>query len=51
MSRVVLEEGGDAWIRYLLRQVCEKYFAKGKDMFWSFMDLEKAYSRIDRKGL
>ena len=23
-------------------QVCEKYLANGKDVFWAFMDLEKA---------
>ncbi len=26
------------------RQVCKKYLAKGKDVFWAFMDLEKAYT-------
>ncbi len=34
-----------------VRQVCEKYLAKGKDMFWSLMDLEEAHNRIDREGL
>ena len=24
-----------------VRQVCEKYLANGKDVFWAFMDLEK----------
>ncbi len=33
------------------RQVCEKYLAKGKKVFWTFMDLEKAYDRNDREGL
>ena len=28
-----------------VRQVCEKYLANGKDVFWAFMDLEKAYDR------
>ncbi len=27
---------------FAVRQVCEKYLAKGKDEFWAFMDLEKA---------
>ncbi len=36
---------------FVVRQVCEKYLAKGKDVFWTYMDLEKAYDRIDRKGL
>ena len=30
-----------------VRQVCEKYLANGKDVFWAFMDLEKAYDTID----
>ena len=33
------------------RQVCEKYLANGKDVFWVFMDLEKAYDTIDRHGM
>ncbi len=33
---------------FAVRQVCEKYLVKGKEVFWSFMDLEKAYDRIDR---
>ena len=32
---------------FAARQVCEKYLANGKDVFWSFMDLEKAYDTID----
>ena len=31
--------------------VCEKYLANGKDVFWAFMDLEKAYDTIDRHGM
>ena len=34
-----------------LRQVCEKYLSNGKDVFWAFMDLEKAYDNIDRHGM
>ena len=34
-----------------VRQVCEKCFANGKDVFWAFMDLEKAYDTIDRHGM
>ena len=30
---------------FAVRQVCEKYLAKRKDLFWVFMDLEKAYDR------
>ncbi len=31
--------------------MCEKYLAKAKDVFWVFMDLEKAYDKTDREGL
>ena len=34
-----------------VRQVCEKYLANGKDVFWAFMDLETAYDTIDRRGM
>ena len=33
---------------FAVRQVCEKYLANGKDVFWAFMNLEKAYDTIDR---
>ena len=36
---------------FAVRQVCEKYLANGKDEFWAFMDLEKAYDTIDRHGM
>ena len=36
---------------FAVRQVCEKYLANGKDVFWTFMDLEKAYDTIDRHGM
>ncbi len=36
---------------FAVRQVREKYSVKGKEVFWAFMDLEKAYDRIDREGL
>ncbi len=36
---------------FAVRQVCEKYLAKGKEVFWAFMDLEKAYDRISRECL
>ena len=35
----------------MLKQVCEKYLANRKDVFWAFMDLEKAYDTIDRHGM
>ena len=36
---------------FVVRQVCEKYLAKGKDVYWAFMDLEKAYDRVDREAM
>ena len=36
---------------FALRQVCEKYLANGKDVFWAFMDLENAYDTINRHGM
>ena len=36
---------------FAVRQVCEKYLENGKDAFWEFMDLEKAYDNIDRHGM
>ena len=35
---------------FAIRQVCQKYLENGKDIFWAFMDLEKAYDTIDRHG-
>ena len=33
----------DAWNQvFVVNQVCEKYLADGKDVFWAFMDFEKA---------
>ena len=34
-----------------IRQVCEKYLANGKDIFWAFMDLENVSDTIDRHGM
>ena len=28
---------------FAVRKVCEKYLANGKDVFWAFMDFERAY--------
>ena len=31
--------------------MCEKYLTNGKDVFWAFMDLEKAYDTVNRHGM
>ena len=36
---------------FAVSHVCEKYLANGKDVFWVFMDVEKAYDTIDRHGM
>ena len=36
---------------FAVNQVCEKFLANGKTVFWVFMDLEKAYDTIDRHGM
>ena len=35
---------------FAIRQACEKYQTNGEDVFWAFMDLEKAYDMIDQHG-
>ena len=34
---------------YSVRQVCEKYLGNEKCVFWAFMDLAKAYEKIERQ--
>ena len=36
---------------FAVRQVCEKYLASGKVVFWAFSDLEKPYDMINRHGM
>ena len=36
---------------FVIRQVCEKYMSRGKNVYFAFMDLEKAYDRVDRDAL
>ena len=36
---------------FAVRQVCEKYLTNVKDVFWTFVNLERAYDTIDRHGM
>ena len=36
---------------FVVRQLCEKYIGKGKDVYFAFLDLEKAYDRVDRDAM
>ena len=36
---------------FIVRQICEKYLGKGKDVYFAFFDLEKANDRIDRDAV
>ena len=36
---------------FIVRQICVKYLGKVKDMFFAFLDLEKAYDRVDRDAM
>ena len=33
---------------FIVRQICEKYLGKGKDVYFVFLDLGKAYDRVVR---
>ena len=35
---------------FVVRQLCEKFLAKEREVYFAFMDLEKAYDKIDRKA-
>ena len=35
---------------FTVRQVCGKYLVKGKDVFWTVMDLDKACDLVDSEG-
>ena len=35
----------------VVRQLCEKFLVKEKNLFWFFMDLENSYDRVDRDAL
>ena len=36
---------------FAVRQICERMLGKNREVFWAFMDLEKAYDRVDREAL
>ena len=36
---------------FIIRQICEKYLGKGEDVYFTFLDLEKAYDRVDRDAM
>ena len=36
---------------FIVRQICEKYLGKGKDVYFVFLNLEKAYDRVDRDAM
>ena len=36
---------------FVVRQICEKYLGKGKNLSFAFLDLEKAYDRVDRDAV
>ena len=33
---------------FIVRHICEKYLGKGKGVYLAFLDLVKAYDRVDR---
>ena len=36
---------------FTVRQICDKHLGKGKDVYFAFLDLEKAYDRADRDAM
>ena len=36
---------------FVLRSIIEKYLERGRKVYAAFMDLEKAYDRVDREGM
>ena len=36
---------------FIVRQICKKYLGKGKDVYFAFLDLEKAHDRVDRDAM
>ena len=46
-----MPERGTTNAIFIVRQMQEKYNAKGKTLYLSFVDLEKAFDRVPRKVL
>ena len=47
-----VKKGGRCMDQVLaVMQVCEKYLATGKDVFWAISDLEKEYDTINQTGM
>ena len=50
-------QGGFSTVRgctdqiFIVRQICDKYLGKSKDVYFAFLDLEKAYDRVDRDAM
>ena len=36
---------------FVMRELAERFESKGKEMYVAYMDLEKAYDRIDRNAM
>ena len=36
---------------FVVRQICKKYVRKGKDVYFAFLNLEKAYDGVDRDAM
>ena len=36
---------------FVMRQLAERFVSKGKSVYAAYMDLEKAYDRIDRNAM
>ena len=36
---------------FIVREICEKHLGKGKDMYFAFLGLEKAYDRVDKDAM
>ena len=46
-----MPERGTIYAENILRRMQEEYKAKGKKFYMCYMDLEKAFDRVPRKGV